>query len=59
MDFFNYQVHQTEDGLQEICAAYACKNGTWEIAFEVCICPDIKYLQGLVEAETNEKGIND
>ena len=53
---FYSQLHKTDDGTEQICVAYKCKNHIFETAFASCLCPDVEKLKEMVEEETNEKG---
>ena len=39
------QIDKDDEGKENYCVAYECKNDGWEVGFEVCVCPKQDYVK--------------
>ena len=39
------QIDKDDEGKENYCVAYECKDNGWEVGFEVCVCPKQDYVK--------------
>ena len=39
------QIDKDDEGKENYCVAYECKENGWEVGFEVCVCPKQDYVK--------------
>ena len=50
-----FQIEKNDEGKENYCVAYECKENGWEVGFEACVCPKQDYVKEKMLKIRNEK----